>query len=279
MINHNLNTRRNDMDMDVLLQAMIVVFMLFLCALCLFAVVVIVRDIIYENARRRERMETPVPAVQPAPQPQPQPAPIVIVEAPKADKEDEVAATAAPAKEEALEVTPPEEAPVEDQAISEEEALEDDEDPNSVAFSRNTLTMEEKYMTLSTEFKRFFDDIVNHALAKDGVKENKKANAYDYKIGSQRVIKISIRRSEIVCEFNFIDRDFNQYASASDVKIKRAATVVRVSEPSAVGVVKDGIDLVCTQIEELKEQKKALAREKRRQRRQAAKEASIPDNE
>ena len=63
------------------------------------------------------------------------------------------------------------------------------------------------------------------------------------------------------------------------MKIKRAATVVRVSEPSAVGVVKDGIDLVCTQIEELKEQKKELAREKRRQRRQAAKEASIPDNE
>ena len=243
------------MDMNVLLQAMIVVFMLFLSALCLFAVVVIARDIIYETARRRERIEAqskpnavtnehaPVEAAK-----NPQPAP---VEA----KVEEVAVTAELA-----------EAPVED------EEAPVDEDPNSVAFSRNTLTMEEKYMTLSTEFKRYFDDIVNHTLQKSGVKETKKTSAYDYKIGHQRVIKISIRRSEIVCEFNFIDKDFDQYANASDVKIKRAATVVRVSEPSAVGVVKDGIDLVCTQIEELKEQKKELAKEKRRQRRQAAKE-------
>lgn len=263
------------MDMNVLLQAMIVVFMLFLCALCLFAVVVIARDIIYENARRRERIEAqskpnaatnehapveaaknPQPAPQPAPQPEPQPAPVEApVEAKVEAKVEEVAVTAEPL-----------EAPVEA-----EEPLAD-EDPNSVAFSRNTLTMEERYMTLSTEFKRYFDDIVNHTLQKPGVKETKKTSAYDYKIGYQRVIKISIRRSEIVCEFNFIDKDFDQYANASDVKIKRAATVVRVSEPSAVGVVKDGIDLVCTQIEELKEQKKELAKEKRRQRRQAAKE-------
>lgn len=257
------------MDMNVLLQAMIVVFMLFLCALCLFAVVVIVRDIIYENARRRERIEAqskpnavtnehaPVEAAekpQPAPQPEPQPAPVEApVEAKVEAKVEEVAVTAEPL-----------EAPVEADLA--------DEDPNSVAFSRNTLTMEERYMTLSTEFKRYFDDIVNHTLQKPGVKETKKTSAYDYKIGYQRVIKISIRRSEIVCEFNFIDKDFDQYANASDVKIKRAATVVRVSEPSAVGVVKDGIDLVCTQIEELKEQKKELAKEKRRQRRQAAKE-------
>lgn len=257
------------MDMNVLLQAMIVVFMLFLCALCLFAVVVIARDIIYENARRRERIEAqskpnaatnehaPVEAAekpQPAPQPEPQPAPVEApVEAKVEAKVEEVAVTAEPL-----------EAPVEADLA--------DEDPNSVAFSRNTLTMEERYMTLSTEFKRYFDDIVNHTLQKPGVKETKKTSAYDYKIGYQRVIKISIRRSEIVCEFNFIDKDFDQYANASDVKIKRAATVVRVSEPSAVGVVKDGIDLVCTQIEELKEQKKELAKEKRRQRRQAAKE-------
>lgn len=263
------------MDMNVLLQAMIVVFMLFLCALCLFAVVVIARDIIYENARRRERIEAqskpnavtnehapveaaekPQPAPQPAPQPEPQPAPVEAPVETKAEaKVEEVAVTAEPL-----------EAPVE------AEEAPADEDPNSVAFSRNTLTMEERYMTLSTEFKRYFDDIVNHTLQKPGVKETKKTSAYDYKIGYQRVIKISIRRSEIVCEFNFIDKDFDQYANASDVKIKRAATVVRVSEPSAVGVVKDGIDLVCTQIEELKEQKKELAKEKRRQRRQAAKE-------
>ena len=54
--------------------------------------------------------------------------------------------------------------------------------------------------------------------------------------------------------------------------MKRSATTVRVSEASAVGVVKDGIDLVCTQIAEDKEYKKNLAKEKRREKRRLAKE-------
>ena len=83
-----------------------------------------------------------------------------------------------------------------------------------------------------------------------------------------------IKRSEIVCEFTFIDRDFLNYANTSggEVKIKQSATAVRVTDASAVGVVKDGIDLVCTQIDADKEYKKELAREKRREKRRLAKE-------
>lgn len=55
--------------------------------------------------------------------------------------------------------------------------------------------------------------------------------------------------------------------------MKPSATAVKVNEPAAVGVAKDGIDLVCQQIEEEKEYKKQLAREKRREQRQKAKEA------
>ena len=44
--------------MEFMLQTVVVMFMLFLCALCLFAVVVIARDIIHENAKnRRERQK------------------------------------------------------------------------------------------------------------------------------------------------------------------------------------------------------------------------------
>ena len=153
-----------------------------------------------------------------------------------------------------------------------EENVEEDEDPDAVSFNRVSLTMEEKYATLSTEFKRYFDDIVKHTLDKDGVKESRRSSSYDYKIGSYKVLRMMIKRGEIVCEFTFIDKDFNDYASKSNVKIKQAATVVRILEPSAVGVVKDGVDLVYTQIAEDKERKKELAREKRRERRRKAKE-------
>ena len=132
--------------------------------------------------------------------------------------------------------------------------------------------MAEKYAMLSTEFKRYFDDIIRHALSKEGVSELKRNSAYDYKLGSYRVLRITIKRGEIVCEFNFIERDFKNYASEASVKVKQLGTVVKVTETSAVGVVKDGIDLVVSQIAADKEYKKQLAREKRREKRRRAKE-------
>ena len=256
--------------MENMLQAVVVVFMLFLCSLCLFAVIVIVRDIIYENAknrRAREMAKEPVTPAEPI-QVVVQPAPTVIMPAP-----------VAPAMEQApvSEPAPAESIVEEVEEIAEEiavtEADQEEIDPDAVIFSRVSLTMEEKYAALSKEQKRFFDDIVRHAMSKEGVKEAKRTGFYDYKIGAYRVIRMTIKRSEIVCEFNFIDKDFAEYANSSDVKMKRSATSVRVLEVSAVGVAKDGIDLVCQQIADDKERKKELAREKRREKRKQAKEA------
>lgn len=255
--------------MEGMLQAVVVVFMLFLCSLCLFAVVVIVRDMIYENAKtRRARAredrdyERVLKALEEAADKTPEAIPVVaqpvVVEAP----EPTVVVVEAPAKE-----TP---APVEE-APALEEAVEDE---GAVVFSANTLTMEEKYATLSSEFKRYFDEIIKHALSKEGVKEFKHNSSYDYKIGSYRVVRMMIKRGEIVCEFHFIDRDIIDYANASNVKMKQSATTIKVLEASAVGVAKDGIDLVCTQIAEDKEYKKELAREKRKEKRRQVAEAA-----
>ena len=257
--------------MEGMLQAVVVVFMLFLCSLCLFAVIVIVRDLIYEAAKtRRERarderdLNRVLEALEAvgekvsAPEAIPVVAQPVVVEAP----DPTVVVVEAPAKE-----TP---APVEE-APALEEAVEDE---GAVAFSTHTLTIEEKYATLSSEFKRYFDDIIKHALSKEGVKEFKHTGSYDYKIGVYRVVRLMIKRGEIVCEFRFIDRDILDYANASNIKMKQSATTIKVTEASAVGAAKDGIDLVCTQIEEDKEYKKELAREKRKEKRRQAAEAA-----
>lgn len=246
--------------MDELLKVVVVVFMFFMCIICLFAVVVIVRDIVHESAKSRrgrkdEEDSSPalapraaVPVVLPAEALQP------VVDQPVV-----------------VEPLPVEEVPAPAVAVETVAAVAED-DPDAVSFSRGTLTMEEKYGTLSTEFKRYFDDIIKHATSKPGVKELKRGTSYDYKIGAYRVVRLMIKRSEIVCEFTFIDREFNSYASESNVRIKQAATTVRVNEASAVGVVKDGIDLVCQQIAEDKERKEQIAREKRKERRRLAKE-------
>lgn len=248
--------------MDQLLQYVIIIFMLFLCVLCLFAVLVIARDVVVETVKRRKGKDEENDA-----------APVVIVK--------EVAA-AAPVVETAKEPEPvkvpePAPAPVAEAKSEEPEAEEDDE--NAVTFSTtHKLTMEEKYSTLSSEYKSYFDAIIKHALSKDGVKENKNTGYYDYKIGSARLVRVAIKRGEIVCEFIFIDPDFKNYADNVNVKMKQSATKIKVTEPSAVGVAKDGIDLVSQQIAEEKERKKALAREKRNERRREQRQKEKEEN-
>ncbi|MBQ7407950.1 MAG: hypothetical protein IJW13_01570 [Clostridia bacterium] len=300
--------------METILQAVIVVFMLFLCAICLFAVVVIARDIVYETARRKESREereaaqaaalaaqaAAIAAQQAAAPVATAPVAAPIEEAPtvsvspvienplaeaSAEEPSEVMAEAEAESSEAsiAEELPATEAEAEvtaEEVLTEAPVAEEEEevDPDAVSFSRVSLTMEEKYATLSTEFKRYFDDIIKHALSKEGVHENKRSSSYDYKIGAYRVLRIMIKRSEIVCEFNFIDREVIELNSAG-IRMKQAATVIRITEPSAVGVAKDCIDLVCTQIAEDKEYKKDLARAKRREKRRLAKEEAAAAEE
>ena len=232
--------------MENLLQVVVIMFMLFLCALCLFAVVVIARDIVHETLKKREGNKEH----EDDKKTEEQPAATVIMQEPVVETK----------KEEEPVVVP--------EVVQEVVASEAEEDPDAVKFSRGaSLTMVERYSTLSTEFKRYFDEIVRHVLAKEGIKENKQSNYYDYKIGAHRVLRLSIKRGETVCEFNFVDKDFMDYAGSSSVKMKRSATQIKVTEAAAVGAVKDGIDLVCKQIEAFKEHKKELARAKRRESR------------
>ena len=251
--------------MEDMLQAVVIVFMLFLCSLCLFAVIVIVRDIIHENAKNRRAREMKeiydrLDAVELAE--------FLAKANDNRAEEDKIEEEVIPEPvvEEAVEEIS------EEPVAEEQENVPAVEDENAVMFSRHTLTLEERYATLSTEFKRYFDDIIRHAMAKEGVRELKYSNHCDYKIGSYKVLRITIKRGEIVCEFQFLDRDFLNYANSSNVKMKQSATTVKVTEPSAVGAVKDGIDLVCTQIAEDKEYKKNLANEKRREKRRKERE-------
>ena len=239
------------MEFDVL-EIAITFFMIFLCMLCLFSVLVIARDIIREaSSQSRKKKNGSEEKV------------VTVI------KEVEVPAKAVePATVEKVEET----APIIDEPPAPVEIVEEHDD-SEVTFNKTRLTMAEKYESLSSLYREFYDAIVKHALSKEGVKEFGNNNYIDYKIGSHRLVRMMIKRGEVVCEFIFIDRDFKTYANANNVKMKPSATAVKINEPAAVGVAKDGIDLVCQQIEEEKEYKKQLAREKRREQRQKAKEA------
>ncbi len=223
------------------LEDALVVLMVFMSLLCLFAIFVIVRDIVLESIYRHKEKNTDSNSV---------PGKIVleVKNEPTVDK-----------------VIVKEEVETVDESTVEVKT-ETVDDGNSVVFSSTSLSLDEKLAMLSSEQKMFFNDIIKYALSKDDVKEIKTNNFYSYKIGSYQVLKLSIRRNEINCEFKFIDRDLINYTSNYKTKIKQQSTQIRVIEASDVGVVKDGIDLICRQIAVDKEYKKNLAREKRRQK-------------
>ena len=270
--------------MEIMLQTVIIVFMLFLCSLCLFAVLVIARDMVAESMGKRKRAlssdateqkeqiikEVTIIKEVPAAVPQ---AAVITPAAPQAPQP-----TPAPVPEKPTVVE--EEAEAEPAPAPKQESEPDAADDNSVRFSTTQHDMETKYAMLSKDFKAYFDAIAKHALTKEGVKANLTKSYHDYKIGASRLIRMSIKRGEIVCEFVFIDRNFKNYASQADLKFKSSGTVIKVTEPSAVGVAKDGIDLVYNQILEEREYKKQLARERRKAKRQAhtAVEAEVTAN-
>ena len=240
--------------MEQALEITLTFFMIFLCMLCLFSVLVIARDIVREAAsqsrkKKNDREENVVTVIKEVAVP--------AVKEPEAAVKEEPVIAPAPVIEEEIP------APVE---------IVEEHDDSEVTFNKTRLTHSEKYEALSSLYKEFYDAIVKHALSKEGVREFSNNNYTDYKIGANRLVRMMIKRGEIVCEFIFIDRDFKAYANENNVKMKPAATSVKINEPSAVGVAKDGIDRVCQQIEEEKEYKKQLAREKRREQRQKAKE-------
>ncbi len=133
-------------------------------------------------------------------------------------------------------------------------------------------SMEEKYAALGDSQRQLFDLVVSHALSKDGARELKFSSYYDYKIGAYRLLRIKVKRGEIVCELPFLDRDVQDFANAAEVKIKHAAPSVRLTELAAVTAVNEGVDLLVTQIAADLEYKRSLAKERRREKRRKQKE-------
>lgn len=232
--------------MEGFLQITLGLIMLFFCVLCTYSIIAMLRD-----------------ATEKKDQPESDPEVEHIDSAELSEIITRTATALADAKGKTL--------PMQNEMSEVDEPVDID---NAVVFSKHTPTMEEKYGSLSPELKAYFDEIVSHALSKEGAKECKCANYYDYKIGAYRLLRITVKRGELICELRFIDREVLDYLSESEVKIKQSASSVRVSSPAAVVAVRDGIDLVSSQIIEDREYKKNLAREKRRERRKVDAEKS-----
>lgn len=174
---------------------------------------------------------------------------------------------AAPVVEEPAVVEEPvvEEAPVvEEVAQTVEEEVAEEEKPD-VAFNTTAKdTLEEKYLALSAEQKGYYDEIALYAANKEDAKRFKNLRYEEFKIGKSRLVRMLIKRGQIVCEFIMYNSDFKNYVNENKVAVKQAATVIKITDEAAVQAAKDSMDIVVNTINEEKEYKKQQAKERRK---------------
>lgn len=129
-------------------------------------------------------------------------------------------------------------------------------------------TLEDKYIALDEDMKKRYDEINSYAAAVEGAKRFKNLRYEEFKVGSLRVVRMLIKRGVIVCEFMMQNSNFKSYVAENKISVKQSATVIKVTDDTAVQTIKDTIDIVVKAIAEEREFKKQLAREKRRAKRQ-----------
>ena len=230
---------------------LISVFMVFACLMCLFAVMVIVREILLDSrASRAKAVKTETVYVEKEP----------------------VAETVAEEKvvAEVVEEEPVVEEPVVEEVAAAEEipVAEVVEDDDTVRFApKQSQTLEEKYLALSATERGYYDEIALYAAKKEEAKKYKNARYEEYKIGKTRLVRLLIKRGTVICEFMLQNADFKNYISENKVSVKHSATVMKIEDAEAVQAAKDSVDIVIQAIAEEKEYKKELARERRRQAR------------
>lgn len=250
------------------MEIMFMVFMSLVSVMSLFSVLVVLRDIVKEIlAARREKASNTASLIEEMER--------IIA---KANANEQKAAEApapvvAAVVEEPAPVAPAVEEPAVEIAAEEPEAEAPvaEEDPEgTISFSTTQRqTLEEKYLALSAQQRGWYDEIVKYAAVVEGSKRFKNLRYEEYKVGKNRLVRMLIKRNNVMCEFILHNSDFKNYISENKISVKQSATTMLVDSDATVEAVKNSIDIVVASIAEEKEHKKMLARERRKAARNA----------
>lgn len=128
-------------------------------------------------------------------------------------------------------------------------------------------TLRDKYLKLTEEQKRFYDEIVAHAASVGGNKRIVNTRYEEYKAGNNRLVRVLIKRGTVLCEYTMPDRNLKNYIRGSRVKVKYAPITLKVTDETALRAAKDSVDIAKKNIEDEKAYKKERAKQRRCERR------------
>ena len=144
---------------------------------------------------------------------------------------------------------------------------------DAVVFSATRDTIDQRYEALPDEMKGYYDEIVKYAQVVEGNRRFKNDRYEEYKVGKNRIVRLLIKRGVIVCEFITANSDLRNYMADNKLKIKQAATTMKVYDETTLQAAKNAVDIAVRAIEDEKQYKKEQARAKRRAAKAAAQEA------
>lgn len=141
-------------------------------------------------------------------------------------------------------------------------------DGRATAFIKPRVeTLFEKYLNLTDEQKRFYDEIVAYAAAIPGSRQIKNDRYEEYRYGNARLVRVLIRRDTVVCAYLMTNVNFKRYVAGNRIKVKTAPSVLKISDESALRAAKDSIGIAKKIVDDEKAYKKDQAKLRRRARR------------
>lgn len=222
------------------MQTTYIFFMIFALLVCIFAIVVIIHDMIVEKRIKKQDQQSAT----------------IAIDSDKISLGQNSTATFSISL-----IT-------DEELIINKKENQTPETKENIIFSANTKqTLKEKYEALSSKEKCYYDEIVKRASNANGVRCYKNNTYEEYKIGARRIVRLTIKRDIIHCEFIIPNNVLQDIISENKIRIRQSATVVKVVDEESLNVVLTAIDVATKVIDDEKVYKKQLAKEKRRERR------------
>ena len=161
--------------------------------------------------------------------------------------------------------------PVVEEVAAAEEVAEEEQQPaieeGAIVFSANKKTHKEKYEMLTKQEKKWYDEIAVYAQSMEKAKLFSNDRYEEYKVGKNRLVRLTIKKGVIVCEFILPNSDFKNFVADNDVEVKQAPVIMKITDAEMVKAAKESVNISMNIVNEEKARKAEIAKERRRAKR------------
>ncbi len=147
-----------------------------------------------------------------------------------------------------------------------EESIDDIEDVDSVKTIRFNDVVEsfrEKLKRLSKETKSYVKQLETKASSYEKVKVFEKKDYIEFRIGSNKLIKMKIKKDALLCEFILPNLDMKTFIKGNQSNVKVKPIVIKVIDEETLELALGSIQIAHDSILKEREMRKQLRKERR----------------